>query len=168
MSSNNNMFVGNCESVVRNAAENYFRSNNVDYFMECLGYEVLGEVNMGGDTMACVDGEFSADQGKHFHRYRFQHCTGSALMGTPVSVLSQHTLRCGRDEPRCTSDPAGTGTRRVPTRGRSSERSRRAPGCWGYSVYSKFINLIDTDCDPPVIMTPKSPKNMQRVNQPVV
>lgn len=46
ISSDNCLVIGTHEQVVRDMAEAHFRGEKVDYFMGCLGSEVMMEVNM--------------------------------------------------------------------------------------------------------------------------
>ena len=178
-SSNNDIFIGNSEKFVRDLAEKLFRDIGIDYYLECIGCEVLGEVHMDGDITTMdnngtedkcalyVDGEFSADQGRSFHKYRFKHDTGAVMMGAPANVLSQHTLRRGRDEiyvgPNGNRHKANTYEDiiiKVSDTPVVTKVIEARTWLLGYTVYSKFINIIDTDSNPPIIMTPKGRKNI--------
>lgn len=175
MSSNGSFAVCKSQEEARKLAESYFRSPSKDYFLQCIGCEVIMEVEMdGGNTNRVdangvenedalyLDGQFSPDGGKTFTTYRLKHSSGSALMGAPGVVLSQYSLRRGDDMIYLGSDGTRTKTNTyndiiIKIGDTSVTTTVIEARTWllGYSVYSHFVNIIDTSRDPKITLTPK-------------
>ncbi|KAJ1423722.1 hypothetical protein B484DRAFT_432561 [Ochromonadaceae sp. CCMP2298] len=177
ISSNGSMFVGLHEDVVRAKAERCFHARTEDYYMDCLGSEVLMLAVMDDSNLASsldeegdaekalmFDGEFSADGGKTFQTYQFKHDTGAALMGVPNEVLSQYTLLRGIDR-------WAVGANNKPLRanvykdlhirvcGATVKLDVVCMRTWlfGYDAYKHFTHDIDCERQPKLIMKAKKP-----------
>jgi hypothetical protein len=177
MSSTGSFAVCKSENAARDLAEQVFRSASEDYCLQCIGCEAMMEVEMDGwDTSRVemddleneqedalyVEGQFSADGGKTFTTHRFQHASGTALMGVPAAVLSQYPLRRGNDVihigPDGTRKKASTYNDIIIKIGDKSVTTAVIEArTWllGFSVYSHFINVIDTGNSPKITLLPR-------------
>jgi hypothetical protein len=87
------------------------------------------------------------------------------MMGAPASVLSQHTLRRSDDEiyiglngSRHKANTFEDIIIKVSDTSVVTKVIEARTWLLGYTVYSKFINIINTDSNPSIIMTPKGRK----------
>lgn len=181
VSSNNSVFLDDYENVVRHIAEKAFRSVEEDYFMTCIGSEVLEMVDMGMGDLRFVgadeprEGErddelyvcaaYSFSDLNNFIPTRMQLSTEASLMGVPTELLSDQTLQRGRDEIRKKLNGKEikiktyenihikVGETVITTRAIEANK-------WiiGYPVWSKFKISIDATKTPAVVMIPHDEK----------
>lgn len=100
--------------MARSFAAKHFYSKNEDYFVQCIGSEVLRfvDMGMGGFTAVklseiphevgepvCVDAEYSFDQGATFQPARMKFASSAPMMGAPIEIISEFkTLVRGSNE----------------------------------------------------------------------
>ena len=172
-SSNKSLFVVEHEAVAEAVGEQMFRSKTEDYYIGCIGSEVISQALMGnmslGDqdqedwtSAVYVDGECSFNNGTSFWPQRMKYDTGARMMGVPKNVTLEHTLQRGPDEFYIGPDGRRTQANTyknivirvagVPITTRIIE-SR----AWllGHDVYKHFTSTVDTESTPPVVMVPR-------------
>lgn len=172
ISSNKSLVLVEHEATAKAIARSMFRSKTEDYFMGCLGSEVMSQAFMGSMCLTdedqenwakavYVDGEYSFNHGSTFLTQRMKFGTGACMMGVPKSVTSQYTL--DRDEDEFYIGPDGRRTaantyENVVIRVAGLPVTTRIIECrtWllGYDVYKNFTCTVDTRGTPPVVMVP--------------
>lgn len=108
--SNKSMLVVEHEAIAETIGEQLFRSKTEDYYMGCLGSEVISQAPIGNMSFVdenpeenltnavYMDCEVSFTNGKSFSAQRMKFNTGACMTGVPNSVNSEFTLQRGLDE----------------------------------------------------------------------
>jgi hypothetical protein len=153
-----------------------FRSKTEDYYIGCIGSEVISQALMGNMSLAdqdqedwtsavYVDAEGSFNNGASFWPQRMKYDTGACMTGVPKSVTAEYNLQRGPDE--FYIDPDGRRTqantyKNIVIRVAGVPVTTRIIECraWrlGHDVYKHFISTVDTESTPPVVMVPRAAK----------